>query len=83
MARHCKQRWWMKIRVRVRPNSSREEVTPEGDLFIVKVKEPPLEGRANRAVIRLLAEHFGVPTSQVSILSGLRGKDKVVEIADR
>ena len=73
----------MKISVRVRPNSSREEVTPEGDLFIVKVKEPPLEGRANRAVIRLLAERFGVPTSRVSIVSGLRSKDKVVEIADR
>ena len=73
----------MKISVRVRPNSSREEVTPEGDLFIVKVKEPPLEGRANRAVMKLLAEHFGVPTSRVTILTGLRSKDKVVEIADR
>jgi uncharacterized protein len=73
----------MKISVRVRPNSSREEVSREGDLFIVRVKEPPLQGRANRAIINLLAEHFGVPTSQVSILSGLRGKDKVVEIADR
>ena len=73
----------MKIRISVRPNSSREEVTPEGDLLIVKVKEPPLEGRANRAVIKLLAEHFGVPASRVSIVSGLRGKNKVVEIADR
>jgi len=73
----------MKISVRVRPNSSREEVTPEGDLFIVRVKEPPQEGRANRAVIKLLAEHLGVPASRVSIVSGLRGKNKVVEIADR
>ena len=81
MARQCRQGWRMKISLRVRPNSSREEVTPEGDLLIVKVKEPPLEGRANRAVIRLLAERFGVPTSRVSILSGLRRKEKVVEIA--
>jgi uncharacterized protein (TIGR00251 family) len=71
----------MKIQVKVKPNSTTEEVSQEGDSFIVKVKEPPKEGKANQAVIKLLAEHFGVPKSQVRILSGFRSKNKVVEVA--
>lgn len=70
----------MKIQVEVKPNSKTEEVSQEGDSFIVKVKEPPKEGRANRAVIKLLAEHFGVPQSQVKILSGFKSKNKVIEV---
>jgi len=70
----------LKIQAKVKPNSKTEEVSREGDSFIVKVKEPPKEGRANRAVIKLLAEHFGVPQSQVKILSGFKSKNKVVEI---
>ena len=73
----------MKIRVKVKPNSRIEEVSQEGDSFIVKVKEPPKEGKANRAVIKLLAEHFGVSQSQVKICSGFRSKNKVVEVAEK
>jgi uncharacterized protein (TIGR00251 family) len=72
----------MKIQVKVKPNSRTEELSREGDSFIIKVKEPPKEGKANQAVIKLLAEHFGVPQSQVRILSGFRSKNKVVEIAE-
>ena len=54
----------MKVQVKVKPNSRTEELSREGDSFMVKVKEPPKEGKANQAVIRLLAEHFGVPQSQ-------------------
>jgi uncharacterized protein (TIGR00251 family) len=70
----------MKIQVKVKPNAKTEELSQEGDSFIVKVKEPPKEGKANQAVIKLLAEHFGVPQSQVKILSGFRSRNKVVEI---
>ena len=58
----------MKIQVKVKPNSTTEELSREGDSFMVKVKEPPKEGRANQAVIKLLAHHFGVPQSQVCLL---------------
>jgi uncharacterized protein (TIGR00251 family) len=72
----------MKIQVKVKPNSKTEEVNREGDSFIVKVKEPPKEGKANHAVIKLLAEHFGVPQSRVRIFSGFKSKNKVVEVAE-
>jgi uncharacterized protein (TIGR00251 family) len=73
----------MKIQVKVKPNCRTEEVSQEEGSFIVKVKEPPMEGKANRAVIKLLAEHFGVPQSRVRIVSGFRSKNKVVEVAGR
>ena len=72
----------MKIQVKVKPNSRTEDVSREGDSFIVRVKEPPREGKANQAVIRLLAEHLGVPRSRVKILSGFRSKNKVIEVAE-
>ena len=72
----------MKIRVKIKPNSRTEELSQEGDSFIVKVKEPPREGKANQAVIKLLAQHFGVPQSQVRIISGLRSRNKVIEVAE-
>jgi len=71
----------MKIQVNVKPNSRTEEVSQEGDSFVVNVKESPKEGRANQAVIKLLAHHFGVPQSQVRILSGFRSRNKVIEVA--
>ena len=73
----------MKIQVKVKPSSKTEELSREGDSFIVKVKEPPKEGKANQAVIKLLAEHFGVPQSQVRILSGFRSRNKVIEVIER
>ncbi len=68
------------LKVKVKPNSKTEEVSQEGDSFVVKVKEPPKEGKANQAVIKLLAKHFGVSQNQVKILSGFKSKNKVIEI---
>jgi len=73
----------MKIQVKVKPSSRTEEVSQEGDSFIVKVKEPPKEGKANQAVIKLLAGHFGVPKSQVRVVSGFTSKNKVIEVTEK
>lgn len=70
----------MKIKVKVTPNSKIEEVSRDGDRFIVRVKEPPKGGKANKAVIKLLAEYFKVPQSSVRFVSGLGSKNKVIEI---
>jgi len=70
----------MEIQVKVKPNSKTEEVIKEGDIFLVKVKKPPKEGRANQAVIKLLAKHFGLSQNRVRIISGFKSKNKVIEI---
>lgn len=81
MSRDYGERSSVKIRVKVVPNAKTEEVIKEGDGFLVRVKEPAKEGRANNAVIRLLAEHFGVPKGSIIILSGLKSRNKSVEIS--
>lgn len=73
----------MKIKVKVKPNSKTEEVSQEGDSLTVKVKQPPNQGQANQAVMKLLAQNFGVPQSHVKILSGLRNKTKIMEVVER
>ncbi|MBN2453330.1 MAG: DUF167 domain-containing protein [Candidatus Omnitrophica bacterium] len=71
----------MKISVRVKPNSKEAAVEKISEKeFVVRVKAPPREGRANDAVIKLLGEYFKVPRSMVKILRGEGGKNKVVEI---
>jgi len=70
----------VKIRVKVIPNSKIEEVIKQGDGFLVRVKEPAKEGKANRAVIKLLADYFGVPQRQVAISSGFGSRNKVIDI---
>ena len=47
----------------------------------VRVQESPVDGQANRALIKLLADRLGVPTSAVRIASGLKSRNKVVELA--
>jgi uncharacterized protein (TIGR00251 family) len=71
----------MKISVKVFPNSKTEEVVKEGDRFLVRVKEPAKEGKANRAVIKLLADHFDVSQSSIIILSGFKNRNKIIEIS--
>ena len=72
----------MKIQVKVKPNSKTEEVNQAGNNFVVKVKEPPKDGKANQAVTKLLAQHLGVSQSQVRILSGFRKRNKIIEVME-
>ena len=72
----------MRLSVRVKPSAKKEgvKVAPDGVLE-VRVSAPPEKGKANERLIELLAEHFGVPKSQVSIIAGHTQRQKVVEIS--
>jgi hypothetical protein len=71
----------MKISVKVKPNAKQEKIEKVGEKdFIVWVKEKPQEGKANQAVIRVLAEYFNVPKSEVILLKGQTAREKVFEI---
>lgn len=73
----------MKIEVHVKPNSRKEgiEKTAAG-IYKVSVNAPPQEGRANEAVVELLAEHFGVSKSSIRLVRGQTSKKKLFEILD-
>lgn len=70
-----------RLRLRVMPGARRTElVGRHGDAWKVRVSAPPENGRANDAVLNLLAERIGLPRRAVSIASGHSGRKKVVQV---
>ncbi len=74
----------MKIKIRVLPRSSKNEVVGEMADGVLKVKltAPPVDGKANESLINLLSEHFKKPKSKIKIAAGATSKNKTVEILD-
>ena len=71
----------MRITIRIKPNSRQEAVTETANNeFLLNVKAPAIEGRANKAAIELLSEYFVIPKSRISIIKGLKSRVKVLEI---
>ena len=71
----------MLVHVHVTPNAKEPGVTRVGEAsFDVRVDEKALGGRANKRLLEILAEHFDVPRSQVSIVRGEKSRDKVVKV---
>lgn len=71
----------MRINVKARPAAREDKIEKVSDTeFIVSVKEPPVQGRANQAIIKLFAEYFNVPTSSVRIVFGYTSRQKILEI---
>ena len=67
--------------VRVLPAASRSEIVgSEGGVLKVRVAAPPIEDRANRALVKLLAKTLGVSNGQVEILSGHKTRRKTVRV---
>ena len=73
----------MRISVIVKPNSKQNKVEKiEENKLIVYLKEPPKENRVNVELIEILSEYFKVPKSKISIIRGLTGRQKIIEIKD-
>ena len=71
----------MRISVKAKTNAKKESVEKLSDNeFVVSVKEPPIDGRANWAIARAIADYFGVSPSRISIISGQTSKNKILEI---
>ena len=70
-----------RLNLKVVPGSSREEVVGWlGESLKVKVKAPPEKGRANEAVVALLAKRLGIDTSSIRVVSGHGSPVKIVAI---
>ena len=71
----------IRIWVTAKPQSKRQELKRISDgEYVVSIHAPAREGKANRAVIELLAEHFSVPRLSIKIIRGESSKRKLVEI---
>jgi uncharacterized protein (TIGR00251 family) len=70
-----------RISVTVSPGAARTElVGKHGDGWKARIAAPPERGRANDALIELLADTLAMPRSSVRVVSGLAAKKKVVEV---
>jgi uncharacterized protein (TIGR00251 family) len=71
------------LEVRVQPRASRSEFAGAlGGRLKVRLRAPPVDGRANAELVDFLADAFGVPRSNVTIEHGLAGRDKRVRVRD-
>ena len=73
----------MKLQIKVIPNASISAIVDtDSTPWKIKVQSPPSDGKANKEVIRLIANYFKVPKSKVVIVSGEKTKIKLLEIFD-
>ena len=71
------------ITVKVTPRAKRTEIVGyQGGVLRVRLTEPPLEGKANKALIKFLAAELGVSASRISIVKGATSRTKVLEVPD-
>lgn len=67
--------------VTVKPNSKKGPlIIQDGENLTVYLREKPIDGEANTALIKVLSKHLNVPKSCVVIKSGARGRHKIIEI---
>lgn len=68
-------------RIKVKPNSKQQQIIEEPDgSLTVRLKSPPVDGKANAELIKLLAEKFEVRKSAIVIKSGVSSRNKLVEV---
>jgi len=69
------------IKVKVLPRSSRTEILgKENGVYRVKITDPPVEGKANKALIALLAEKLGAAKRDIEITAGKTSRIKTVRL---
>jgi len=87
----------MKIFVKAKPNAKQNKLTkiefPQLTLegigerkevfYKAEVKEPPIDGKSNMAIIRLIAEYFDISIYDIKLISGAASKQKIFEIPDK
>ncbi|HVA30861.1 MAG TPA: DUF167 domain-containing protein [Gaiellaceae bacterium] len=70
-----------RLRLRVSPGAGRAQIVGRhGDAWKVRVTAAPEQGRANEAVLRLIADALVLPRDAVVLVSGHGGRDKIVEL---
>ena len=72
----------MKIKVKVKASSNRDEMIQQESGYVVFVKAEPEKGRANEAVKKQIARFFKKPASKINLISGHKNKIKIFEIQD-
>lgn len=71
----------VRVKIRVIPRAKRDEIAQRrGDAVLVRLQAPPVEGAANKALVKVLSKHLGVHGADIEILSGDKSRDKVIVV---
>ncbi len=71
----------MKLKVRVIPNAKKTAFSGRrDDEWVLRLSAPPVDGKANKAAVEFIAQFLGVVRSDVSLVSGEKGRHKIFEI---
>ncbi len=70
----------MRLKVLIHPNSRMERVERHEGYMEVWIREPARRGKANKRLVEVVAEHFGIRRSKVRIVEGFTSREKVLEI---
>ena len=81
--------WWrqgadgsLSLTLHIQPGAKKTEVAgPHGDALKIRLAAPPVDGKANAALLDFVAERLGVPKAAVSLKSGQTSRRKVVAVA--
>ncbi len=65
---------------RVTPKAGRDALDHDGERFVIRVTAVPDGGKANKAVLKLLAKGLGVPVSRLVLIRGQTSRDKVIRV---
>ena len=69
------------LSIRVQPRAKRDEVVGErGGAIVIRLKAPPVDGKANAALTAFIAKAAGVPRSRVEIVKGASSREKAVRV---
>ena len=68
------------IRIKIVPNSSKNDIIKEDEFIKVKVTAQPIENKANKALIEYLSKNFKIPKTNIEIIKGSTSKDKTILI---
>lgn len=70
-----------RLTLKITPGAPRDEVVGElGDAVRIKLRAPPVDGKANDALVRFLAERLGLHASCIRLVAGATGRRKVIEV---
>lgn len=68
----------IELKIRIVPNSSRNEIIFEEEFIKVKITAQPIENKANKALIEFLSKRFKIPKTSIKILRGETSKEKTL-----
>ena len=73
-----------RIKLKIIPRSSRNEIITDENTDILKIKltAPPVDGEANGELIKFLSKEWDIPKSKIKIIKGERSKHKIIEIEE-